>query len=438
MTPDRAGTSDPRPSLLTARASTARFFYGWLIVLIAFGAMFVSAGTFVTFGQLINPLSQAFGWSVGVIALASTVRQLTNMAAAVPVGRLTDRLGPRRVMTAGALLGGGAYALLYFISEPIVFYVVFTVVVALGFSLMTGTPAQAAVARWFRRRRGMALAVLSMGASLGGVVMAPVVQFLLTHGDWRLVPAAIGAVVLLVLLPLIALGMRDGPEAMGLHPDGERLPAETADGPALARPTPDAQAWSYGQLWRSGNFRLLTLGYLFASSLYTLIEVYQFPILTGRGVDGTTAALFISVYSLSAALSKFGWGYLADRVDLRGLAVIALCANSVALATLAFARAQPFFWLYLLVGGASGGGQSALLPALIAQRFGHRSFGTVAGLFSPLTMLAPVALVPLAGFVYDATHEYTLVFVGTAALAAACSLSLLRLPKASQPQAQEP
>ncbi len=414
-------------------ASKPRFFYGWLIVLIAFLTTFVISGTFVTFGQFIGPLSQAFGWSVGLIALASTVRQLTNMSAAVVVGRLTDRVGPRRIMAAGALIGGAAYCLLYFIAEPVLFYVVFTVVISVGFSMIGGTPAQAAVASWFRRKRGIALALTSMGGSMGGVVMAPAVQYLLTHGDWRFVFASIGGGVLFVLLPLIALGMRDQPEQMGARPDGDMLPPEPVDiATGKSEPVtaaPEEQTWTQRALWGSRTFWMLTLGYLFASSLYTLIEVYQFPILTGRGVDGSSAALFISVYSLSAALSKFGWGYLADRVDLRKLALVALCANSSALATLAFANTQPLFWLYTLVGGASGGGQSSLLPALIAQKFGHRSFGTVAGMFLPLTMLAPAIGVPLAGFVYDATHSYTIIFVSTAALAAVLSLCLLWLPK---------
>jgi MFS family permease len=413
-----------------ATTHTPRFFYGWLIVLIAFFSAFVIAGTFVTFGQFINPLGRAFGWSVGLIGLASTVRQLTTMAAALVVGRLTDRAGPRRVMFVGALVAGVTYLLLYFLADPLVFYLLFTVGIAIGFSMIGGTPAQAAVARWFRSKRGLALAITSMGGSLGGVVMAPAVQYLLTNGDWHIVFAVIGGGILMLLLPLIALAMRDDPVLMGVRPDGDpplagSLPAE----PVTAKSTLAEPRWTYRTLFNSRNFWMLTLGYLFASTLYTLIEVYQFPILTSRGLDGATAAWFISIYSLSAALSKFGWGYLADRVDLRKLIMLALCANSVALVMLAFATALPVIWFYTLLGGASGGGQSSLLPALIAQKFGHRSFGTVAGLFLPLSMIAPAIAVPLAGFVFDATHTYTVVFVITAALAMVGSTVLLKLPE---------
>jgi sugar phosphate permease len=412
--------------------SKHRLFYGWLIVFIAFCEMFVISGAFVTFGQFIGPLSQAFGWSVGFIGLASTIRQLTGMGAALLIGRLTDSAGPRKIMAAGALLAGSAYCLLAVVRDPAVFFLLFSVVVAIGFSMIGGTPAQAAVAYWFRRKRGLALAIMSMGGSLGGVVMAPVVQYLLGSGDWRVVFAVTGGGILIVLLPLVALGMHDRPEPMGLSQDG--------DGPTMAaaavripgirvRQPASEQTWSYLALLRSEAFWMLTVGYLFASSLYTLIEVYQFSILTSRGVDGTSAALYISIYSLSAALSKFGWGYLADRVDLRKLTMLALCANGLSLGTLAFATTVPLFWLYTLVGGASGGGQSSLLPALIAQKFGHRSFGTVAGLFLPFGMIAPALLVPLAGFAFDMTHTYDLVFVGVGGLAIACAAALLRLPR---------
>ena len=411
---------------------TPRFFYGWLIVLIAFFSACVISGSFVTFGQFINPLARTFGWSVGLIGLASTVRQLTTMAATLVVGRLTDRAGSRRVMTAGALVAGVTYLLLYFLAEPLVFYLFFTVGIAIGFSMIGGTPAQAAVAHWFRRKRGLALAITSMGGSLGGVVMAPGVQYLLTNGDWRSVFAVIGGGILLVLLPLIALAMRDDPAQMGARPDGDPSTPPVADG-LPAEPTPARiqvaePIWTYRTLFKSRSFWALTVGFLFASTVYTLIEVYQFPILTSRGIDGATAAWFISIYSLSAALSKFGWGYLADRVDLRKLILLALCANSLALATLAFATALPVIWFYTLLGGASGGGQSSLLPALIAQKFGHRSFGTVAGLFLPLSMIAPAIAVPLAGYVFDAIHSYTPVFVVTAALAVVSGTALLKLP----------
>ncbi|MBI3733172.1 MAG: MFS transporter [Chloroflexi bacterium] len=171
-----------------------RFFYGWLIVLIACLGMFITAGTGgYIFGQLIRPLSQAFGWSVGLVSSATLVRSLTSILVVPVVGRITDRVGSRPVMLAGSLIGGGAFMWLSVITDPLLFYAVFTVVVSVGYSMLGGIPSQAAVARWFKRRRGMALSLVTMGISFGGVVMVPLVQYLLDNFGWRFAFGAIGA-----------------------------------------------------------------------------------------------------------------------------------------------------------------------------------------------------------------------------------------------------
>ena len=138
-------------------------------------------------------------------------------------------------MTAGALVAGVTYLLLYFLADPLVFYLLFTVGIAIGFSMIGGTPAQAAVARWFRSKRGLALAITSMGGSLGGVVMAPGIQALLANGDWRIVFAVIGGGILIVLLPLIALAMRDDPGQMGASAPARRRSAWAGGGGRVAR-----------------------------------------------------------------------------------------------------------------------------------------------------------------------------------------------------------
>ena len=136
-------------------------FYGWLIVLIAFLGSFITAGTGgYIFGQFIGPLSQAFGWSVGFVSSVTFVRSMAGIIIVPLVGRITDRLGSRPVMFAGALVGGGAFLTLSVITDPVIFYIIFTVVVSIGYSMLGGIPSQAAVARWFKRRRGLSVLLI--------------------------------------------------------------------------------------------------------------------------------------------------------------------------------------------------------------------------------------------------------------------------------------
>ena len=93
------------------------------------------------------------------------------------------------------------------------------VLLAAAYAMLGGIPAQAAVTRWFRRRRGMALSLVTMGISSGGVVMVPLTQVMLDRYGWRFALGAIGVGILLVMLPPVFLFMRDYPEQVGQSPD---------------------------------------------------------------------------------------------------------------------------------------------------------------------------------------------------------------------------
>ncbi|MBI5879325.1 MAG: MFS transporter [Chloroflexi bacterium] len=411
-----------------AARSAPRVFYGWLIVLIAYFSSFITAGAgLYVFGQFITPLSQTFGWSVGQVSLATTVRSLTSVAIAPFIGRLTDRLGSRPVMAAGVLVAGVSWSALYVVNDPTLFYIVFSVCIGLGFNLLSGIPSQAAVARWFRRRRGMALALTSVGVSTGGVVMVPLVQYLLGAVGWRMTFLLIGVGLVILMLPLVLLFMRDYPEQMGLHPDGD---APAADGPApTAGPVHDDRIWTTAEVMRSSMFWQQAVGYMFASALLQTLQVYQYPFIVSRGFDGTMAASIVSLYALAAGASKFGWGYFADRADPRKLAVTGIWLAGIGMSILMFATDTPVLWLYAIVGGAGIGGLASMQPTVTALSFGRRSYGTVVGLLNPMNQMAAALAVPFVGFLYDGTRSYNLGFTLVIVVALATCLSLLRLPK---------
>lgn len=419
--------------------TSPRFFYGWLIVLIAFCGMFITAGTGgYIFGQFIGPLSRAFGWSVGLVSSATLVRSLTSIAIVPMVGRITDRVGSRPVMLVGALIGGSAFVLLAFIGEPIIFYVIFTVVVSIGYAMLGGIPSQAAVARWFRRRRGLALSLVTLGISIGGVVMIPLAQYALDNMGWRFTLGAIGVGILLVMLPPVFLFMRDYPEEMGLQPDGDLPSPDVASmshpSPKLGEGTgvralPAERTWSAQQILVSPNFWKQALGYMFAFAMLQVTLVHQFNFITHRGFDGATTAFVLSLYALSAGLSKFAWGYLADRYDVHKVAVVSIWMAALGMVVLIFSNDMPMLWVYALVGGWGIGGLPALQSIVTAESFGRLSYGTVAGLLNPMNMIASAVAVPFAGFMFDATGTYSLAFGIILALAMLSSLSLLTLPQ---------
>src|SRR5207237_5283279 len=92
-----------------------------------------------------------------------------------PAGRLTDRWGPRAVVTAGAVLLGSALAAMALVRHLWQPYVLYGIVGALGMGTAY-VPCHSTVVKWFARRRGLAIGVASTGASLGTLALPPLAQ----------------------------------------------------------------------------------------------------------------------------------------------------------------------------------------------------------------------------------------------------------------------
>ncbi len=421
----------------TIARSSPRIFYGWLIVVIGFCGSFITAGTGgYVFGQFIQPLSNAFGWSVGFVSSITLVRSLTNIAVVPLVGRMTDRVGSRPVMLLGSLVGGLLFIGLAFVGNPIVFYIGYSVVLSIGYAMLGGIPSQAAVTRWFRRRRGIALSLVTLGISTGGVVMVPLTQIMLDNFGWRFALGAIGVGILLVMLPPVFLFMRDYPEAMGLAPDGD-VPSPPSPLPNWERgagvrandAVHDERAWTSQQILHSPRYWRQAIGYMFAFAMLQVTLVHQYPFITHQGFDGATAALVLSIYALSAGVSKFVWGFLADRLDVYKVAVASNWLAALGIIILMFANTMPLLWLYAIVGGWGIGGLPALQAIVIAQSFGRRSYGTVAGLLNPMNSIAAAVAVPFAGYMFDLTGTYVVAFGVIVAFVFVSSVSLLTMPR---------
>ncbi|MBI5879324.1 MAG: MFS transporter [Chloroflexi bacterium] len=409
-------------------------FYGWLIVAIAFCGSFITAGTGgYIFGQFIKPMSLAFGWTVGFVSSMNFTRSMTGIALSPIIGRLTDRFGSRPIMLTGSLVAGGAFIFAALTEQPALFYFLYAVILSVGYGMLGGVPAQAVVTRWFRRRRGMAIAMSTMGISAGGIVMVPTAQYLIDNVGWRFALGAIGIGILLVMLPPVFFFMRDYPEQMGLHPDGEDPPPPGSASPAVtAASALEERLWTTREVMRAPAFWKQALGYMFAFGMLQVTLVYQFPVLTERGFSNAVAAAIVSAYAVCAALSRFLWGYLSDKLPVQRIATVSIWIAAGGIWILILSNEPALAWVYAVVGGIGISGLAALQSVVTAQSFGRRSYGTVAGLLNPMNQLASALAVPFTGFLHDATGSYNLGIAVIVILAMASSLSLLTLRRAGE------
>jgi MFS family permease len=181
------------------------FFYGWWIVLAGFLTNAFGVGTFYYgFSTFFNPMIAEFRCSR---ALMSGVYSLARLEGGIegPIARwLIDRFGARKMMQIGITLVGIGYMMLYLVKSPLGLYLIFGLVLSLGYNLGYTHAAGAAIAKWFTKKRGRALSIVISGNGIGGAIFVPLLAGLIIWIGWRWAAVVIGLATFAIPLPLSA------------------------------------------------------------------------------------------------------------------------------------------------------------------------------------------------------------------------------------------
>ncbi len=169
------------PAALSAKPGV---FRGWQVVAAAFSVMFFAYGLQFSYGVFASGMAAELGWSRAATALPYSLYVFLYSALSAATGRATDRIGPRPVITVGALLLGLGWGLSALVHEPWQLNLTLGLVAALGMSV-AWVPCNATVSRWFTRRRGTAVAVASTGGSLGNLLVPALAATMIALWGWR-------------------------------------------------------------------------------------------------------------------------------------------------------------------------------------------------------------------------------------------------------------
>ena len=198
-------------------------FYGWIIVAVAFVTRAIGVNARTAFSLLLPPIVDEFGWERAATAGAFSFGFILAALLSPLLGRWMDRFGPRVVIEAGIACAASGLLLAAYVAAPWQLYATLGVLVGAGSVCMSYTGQAIYLPNWFVRRRGLAMSVAFSGVGVGSVVLLPALQLLIDAAGWRAACTVLGVVVLVVLAPLNLL-VRQRPQDLGLHPDGEASP----------------------------------------------------------------------------------------------------------------------------------------------------------------------------------------------------------------------
>ena len=173
-------------------------FYGYVIVSAASLIMLLTWGAVYSFGVFFKPMIAELGWTRAATSGAYSLIFVLAGCLGILGGRLSDRFGPRILVTVCSLLIASGYLLLSQVSELWHFYLFYGLVMAFGRIMIAMTPHTAIISNWFVKKRGTAMGLAAAGIGIGSILMVPLVQFGISHFGWRYGCTLMACLILLV------------------------------------------------------------------------------------------------------------------------------------------------------------------------------------------------------------------------------------------------
>ncbi len=382
-------------------SEASEFRRGWPIVMAAmFGiALGLSPMPFYTIGIFAPILAQEFHWTFAQIFAGITCTTAAVIVASPLVGYAADHFGVRPVaLTSVALFGATFMALGLGTGSLPLYYVTWLVIAFLGAGTLPITWTRA-VNNGFQSGKGLALGLSLLGTGLFGYLIKPLAAWFIAQFGWRGAYVAIGALPLLISLPIALVCFRD-PGQGGIDPQQRRAASQLR----AARTPGLTLRETFGE-WR---FWLLAGCFIaLAFAVGGLIPNME-NILKLAAFEHADIVRLTSLIGLSVIFGRVLGGWLIDRFWAPAVAAVLLGAPAAACLILAGpALDYRSAMLAIALIGLAAGAEYDLLAFMVARYFGMKSYGGIYGaLYSCFALGAGVGPV-VFGANFDRTHAYS-------------------------------
>jgi len=332
------GVTPPRAASIESRAS-------WTAACLTLAILSISYGSPLLVVVGLKPIQEALGTDRSVVALAGALVWVGTGLGGIMMGWLADRIGIRLTATIGAVMMALGLAISS-LGSVWALYVGHGLLIGLVGNGAIYAPLVVYVTRWFDRRRGSALAFISSGQYIAGVVWPSVFQRGITTIGWQTTMLAYAVVVVVVILPLTLLCLRPAPEPLAPHPlSGDPRKGETVLG-----------------LNANLALALVCIAAFFCCIPMAVPNGHLVAFCTDLGIVPTHGAAMLSVLLACAFISRQFWGMLADRVG--GLRAVMVGSACQAVAVAGFLLTQNEIGLFA-VSAAFGLGFSGIIPSYV-------------------------------------------------------------------------
>lgn len=405
--------------------------YGWVVATATFLTMLATAGAMGSAGVMIQPLHREFGWDIADISTAMAVRLVLFGLLGPFAAAFMNHFGVRQVVSTALLLIMSGIVASFFMTELWQLLLLWGVVVGVGTGMTALVLGATVATRWFSKRRGLVVGLMTASNATGQLVFLPLLAALTEAYGWR-TALTLSVTVIATAMVLVLLLMRDHPADVGLPAYGDTAVTSPPKQDHKLLATLASPLVTLHDV--SGNpvfWVLFSTFFVCGLSTNGLIQTHWISICGDFGMAAVTAAGTLAVIGIFDFVGTIFAGWLSDRYDnrvllfwfygLRGLSLLYLSVSGFSFVELSvFAIFYGLDWV-------------ATVPPtvkLAAANFGREKAGLVFGwVFAGHQLGAATAAFGAGYFRSDFdTYMPALQIAGLMCLLAAFSVMLLKKP----------
>lgn len=414
-----------------------KIYYGWWIALTALLINAILSGpAYGSTGLWIDSLEKEFGWGRTQLSIAFTLGQFEGGIAGPFVGYLIDKIGGKKVAMMGIVIAAIGFLILSqtvpvnddpnSALSPLIFYFSYLLIM-LGNTMGGFIPMMVVINNWFTRYRSLAMAVFSLGFSLGTFLIVPLVALLMSPSvlGWRSTAISVAAVA--IVLPILVWKIIDDKPISKRHIREFETKEDIPFRKTNLRKTID---FTIIEAIKEKSFWLMGFGHGASAMLTSTMMVHLILAFANQGLSIQLSALMWGVAMGIGGIGQLGGGILGDRLpkELTNWAFGALQAVGVLMAIIVSNVFLAF--CFAIVYGIGFGGRAPLTTAMRGEYFGRKSFGKIMGV-SMIPMMALTLTGPwVASVLYERSGNYETGFlsIGIAGLLGSFLFLMCRKP----------
>jgi MFS family permease len=391
-------------------SSRPRFFYGYIIVIAGFFIMLAYSALRSVFGIFFEPMISEFDWSAAVISGAFSLSIIMDGGLGILMGRLTDKLGPRKVLLICGSLAGLGYILMSQVTTIWQMYLVYGIIIGVGMSGIF-VPVITNLSRWFIVRRNTTNGIVMAGMGVGTLIVSPVAYRLILSYQWQKSYLILGTIFLVIVLVSTQFMRRD-PAQVGQIPFN-RLSNGKPSLKSEVRNFSLHEAFHTRQLWLV-FFMFFCFGFAAMS-----LSVHIVPHIIDLKISPATAANILAVTGAVTIIGRIVFGAIADKIGGKQAYRLGFIVMVVMTLWLLIIREAWMFYVFAIIWGFASGGMGTIQSPIVAEFFGLKSLGAIFGVCGLGTMLGGSVGPVITGYLFDLKGNYQIAFITLSVLATA-------------------